>query len=150
MIAGDAKPSSKLKVAGRHIWNAIAPELSRLNILRATDGTALSRYCDDLATYWEVTEQLRVEGLTYEVNSLHGQYKRVHPLVAIQDRLAARLVSMEDRFGLTPQSRQQLMIRAAQLVSQGNLFGNQAEPHATAPAEATDPVGFLGSPPTQH
>lgn len=143
--AGAAKPDSHLRVAARHVWNALAPELQRLNLLRGTDSNALSRYCDDVASYWEIRQKLREQGLTYEVKSLHGTYQRLNPLFTIQERLAARLVVMEDRFGLSPQSRQALMVRSAQLAaSQGNLpFGGTIQPDAAPPPDSS-PIGFFG------
>lgn len=148
---GHAKPSNKLRPAARHVWNTLAPELQRLNLLRGTDSNALSRYCDDLAAYWDVSEKLRVKGLTYEVNSNHGTYQRLNPLFTVQERLAARLIVIEDRFGLSPQSRQALMVRAAQLAaSQGNLpFGGAAQPDPL-PSPDGSPVGFFGDATTKH
>ena len=150
---GDAKPDANLRPKARHVWNLLAPELGRLNVLRSTDSFALSRYCEDVAKYWEVTQKLRTLGDTYEVNSNHGKYTRINPLFAIQERLVARLIAVEDRFGLNPQARQAIVVRAAQIASQGTLpFGpNEPDtPGAPPPPVADDtPIGFLGAP-TRH
>lgn len=148
---GDVRPAGKMRVSARHVWNLVAPELHRNNLLRSTDSNALSRYCEDVVEYMAVSQNLRARGLTYEVQSNHGTYQRINPLFTIQERLAARLIALEDRFGLSPQARQQIMVRAAQLsASQGSLpFGGAApaEPAGSEPAHS--PIGFFGSP-TQH
>ena len=150
VVVGDAKPDANLRPVARNVWNRLAPELHRLNVLRATDSTALSRYCEDVARYWEVTSKLRKEGETYQVESNHGSYRRINPLVAIQDRIAARLVALEDRFGLSPQARQSIMIRAAQIATQGTLpFGpaeqdDRTKPDAPPPPP-DNPIGLLNA-----
>ena len=151
---GDIVPDAKLRPRARHIWNRLAPELHRLNVLRPTDCNALSRYCEDMAQYYELTEALRKEGNVYEVQSLHGTYRRTDPRVAILDRVQARLIVMEDRFGLSPQARQSLMIRAVQIATQGQLPFGEASPQdpasPDAPPPPDSPIGFLSGLPTRH
>src|SRR5690625_1881066 len=59
----------RLSADGRKIWDALAPELERLKFLRASDQGTFERYCDTLASYWQVTLELRDAGATYETES---------------------------------------------------------------------------------
>ena len=150
---GEVKPPAKMRQSARHVWNTLAPELFRLNVLRATDANALARYCDDVVDYREASEKLRSEGQVYKVESNHGSYHRMSPWVAIKDRIVARLIAMEDRFGLSPQARQSIMIRAAAIATQGSLPFGEPDPSGpsspTVPVPDDNPIGFLGAP-TRH
>jgi P27 family predicted phage terminase small subunit len=141
--AGETLPNSDLAPSALHVWAAVVPELQRVNLLRPADSNALSRYCDDVVTYWDVTEKLRAGGHTYVTVSVHGTMTRINPLFLIQERIAARLTVLEDRFGLTPAARQTIMVRAAQLAIQASPpFGDplNANPSDTTKA---NPLGFL-------
>ncbi len=141
---GEIRPTGKLRQSAMHVWRKLAPELQRQNMLRSTDSEALSRYCDTVVTYWEVSEKLRVQGVTYTSESPHGTYQRLNPLFVIQERLATRLSAMEDRFGLTPAARQSIMVRAAQLAAQPLLpLGDTS--NASAPAPTQSPIGLLAT-----
>jgi P27 family predicted phage terminase small subunit len=131
------RPLAKLTPAAAAIWRELGAELHRMNVLRESDRQAFARYCADVVEYWNVSAKLRKEGHTYTVTSAHGTYNRLNPLLMVQDRLATRLDRMDDRFGLTPASRQALMVRLAS--KQPDLPGLG---HPGAPAEE-DPIGFL-------
>ena len=139
---GELRPSGKLRQSALHVWRQIAPELQRQNLLRATDSEAFSRYCETVVVYWETTERLRKEGTTYESVSPHGTYQRIHPLFVVQERLAARLTTMEDRFGLLPAARQAIMVRMAQATQASLPLGGGPNP-APPPPPAASPIGLL-------
>lgn len=142
------QPSGKLKQPALHIWRALAPDLERLNFLRPTDAQAFSRYCQTVARYWQVSADLDTEGETYTTDSAHGSMKRINPLFIIQERLARRLTELEDRFGLTPAARQQIMLRLAQQQPSLPLTpGTAAQPsdQPAPPVPDAGPIGILGA-----
>lgn len=152
VAATTIQPSGKLKRSALHVWSTLAPELERLNFLRPTDANAFSRYCQTVARYWEVSADLDTEGETYTTDSAHGSMKRINPLFIIQERLSRRLTEMEDRFGLTPAARQQIMLRLAQQQPSLSLApGVAATTEApTTPAPEAGPIGILGTATTRH
>jgi P27 family predicted phage terminase small subunit len=146
VAATTIQPSSKLKQSALHVWRALAPELERLNFLRPTDANAFSRYCQTVARYWQVSEDLDREGETYTTDSAHGSMKRINPLFIIQERLSRRLTELEDRFGLTPAARQQIMLRLAQQQPSLPLApGAAATPTDPPPPTDAGPIGILGT-----
>jgi P27 family predicted phage terminase small subunit len=155
-------PPPRLALDARKIWTQLAPELGRLNFLRESDRPAFERYCEHLAKWWEMTRALRKEGMTYFSKSDHnpdGLY-RVNPKFLIRERLEKRLEVLEDRFGLTPAARQQILHRAAMQTPQlpaGGLFGgdqadasNPDQPPPSAPAGEANPIGLLNRPGGLH
>jgi P27 family predicted phage terminase small subunit len=146
------KPPAKLSAGGLAIWREIAPELQRLNFLRHSDRQTFARYCETLARYWNVTRQLKSKDLTYWTESAHGKLKRVNPLFQVENWLERRLVPLEDRFGLSPAARQQILLRLANAPGQLPLDMPAAtDPKPGAPgAEAPllqpqSPVGMLSA-----
>src|SRR5690242_2141746 len=60
-------PFAKLSDAARAAYQIIGEDLRRMNFVRRSDESVLLRYCDSLARYWRVTEELdRLGGETYE------------------------------------------------------------------------------------
>lgn len=148
---GRVLPMPGVKGDALEFWHTLAPELERLNFLRATDRNAFSRYCVDAVRYWDVTKKLETAGYVYTTVSAHGTMERVNPLFVVQERLAKRLESLEAQFGLTPAARQQVMLRIMQATAQLPLFTptgtDAAAPPATPPPS---PIGFLAAPQTKH
>lgn len=144
---GAIRPPAKLVGTAVAIWNQLAPDLERMRFLRPTDRMAFARYCDALNRWWQITADLRKEGQTYTSKSAHGDLRRVNPLFLIEERLVRRLEALEDRFGLTPAARQQILVRMAQGNGQLPLSGGSAGPEPETPAQS--PVGLLTST-TQH
>lgn len=146
---------SDLAAAARRIWDALAPELGRLKFLRETDRGAFARYCEHLATWWRMTKDLRKEGETYLSKSEHNPegMLRVNPKFLIRERVEKRLEVLEERFGLSPASRQQILHRVALLPPMGptgELFPatsgedpTKSDAEAPAPAPPASPVGIL-------
>lgn len=148
-----------LSAAARKVWNQLAPELSRLKFLRPSDQQAFSRYCEHLAKWWELTKDLRKEGETYGTNSAHGSMLRVNPKFIVRERVEKRLEALEDRFGLSPAARQQILQRLAAinvpLTPAGSLFDRTENTGGEAPAPqdaapAGSPIGLLGRASSVH
>lgn len=141
VLEGDAP--FELSARGQKIFKDLSEQLAHVKLLRATDSASLARYCDTLDAYWKVTDELRKSDHTYEAETTNGgKLFRVHPLVMVQDRLARRLDVAEDRFGLTPRSRQEIYYRLAALppAQPQPLPGMDDD---VDPAPPTSPVGFL-------
>lgn len=150
--AGTIAPPAKLTGASRDVWERLAPELVRMNFLRQTDAQAFARWCDAVVRYWKVSEELRKTGETYTSTSAHGELQRINPLFVVEERLAKRLESLEDRFGLNPAARQTIMLRLSQTQPQLPLAlpkGEGAGEAAEAAREmevAPSPIGILSRP----
>lgn len=121
MPAGDpsppktVKPIVTLKARAKKVYDLIGPQLRQINFLRPSDEHAFHRYCETLARYWKVTEELdALGGETYECDTTAGgKMERIRPTFIVQQMLAKRLDALEDRFGLTPSARQQYMMSLA-------------------------------------
>lgn len=138
-----AEAPEQLTGEARTIWGALAPELARMKLLRATDAPVFARYCDHLARFWRVKAALDGVGEVYETDSAHGRMLRINPWFAVLDRLCKRLEALEDRIGLSPAARQQLLLRMAAVPAAPlpGPLGEAAE--IRAPAAPTTPIGVL-------
>lgn len=142
----------------RKVWERLAPDLVHMQFLRPTDRDAFARYCEHLAKWWELTRAIRRDGETYLSKSEHNPQglHRMNPKFMIRERIENRLELLEDRFGLTPASRQQVLQRMAMLPVSGDLFGapKPDESGDALPGEAAQPspVGLLAraATPTAH
>jgi P27 family predicted phage terminase small subunit len=158
MSAGDAAPRqrrprnamvpfARLNGSARTAYDLIGSELRRLNFVRSSDESVLVRYCKSLADFWIVTGKLdKLGDHTYECQMTGGgTMQRIHPLFIVQQHLAKRLESMEDRLGLSPQARQQYLLRIAASGRQALLPLDQS-PKSDAPAPAPTIQKPLGGP----
>ena len=139
-----------LTVQGKKIWQDIAPKLSHSKLLRDTDRHLLMRYCDTLAQYWKVTRKVRKKGEAYNCKMTHGgKMLRINPWFSAQERLGNRLEKMEDRLGLSPRARQELMFRLAQVPAAppGELFVDNSLDPDTSDISGVMALSFLNAPP---
>ena len=98
------------------IWASHAPHLQRSKLMRVTDRQAFARYCQTLSDFLKTTKTLAKEGQVYDApTTTGGTMKRVHPSFTVQERLSKRLDALEDRFGLTPRARHEVMYRMASM-----------------------------------
>lgn len=141
---------SQLSRDGKKIWQELVPTLSQIRFVRSTDRQMLARYCENLAEWWAATKRLRKEGTTYWTKSNHGDLKRINPDFTVQDRLDRRLIALEDRIGLSPQARQNLLLKLANALppAPDGMFsngkdGDQAE--TETPEAGGTAVGVLAS-----
>ena len=137
-------PPSQLRQAGVTVWKQIAPELANMNLLRPSDRHAFGRYCESLGHFWDVTRRLHKEGDTYTSESAHGTLKRINPLFLLQERLAKRLEGLEDRFGLSPAARQQILARFA--AHQPSLPLSRPEADRGNDGETSSPATMIEDP----
>jgi P27 family predicted phage terminase small subunit len=111
-IAGIEAPKH-MGAKGRKFWADVAAYITDSRIVRVSDRNILARYCETLADYVKATRELDKQGHVYWTESAHGKMQRISPHFLVQERLVKRLQDMEDRLGLTPASRQQILMRMA-------------------------------------
>lgn len=137
------------KLSGE-IWAYLQPELSRMNLVKATDDITLGRFCRYMAEWIEYTHVLDEEGTFYITSSPHvGELRRPHPAFKQRKDIEQHLKDLGDVLGLSPSARQRLMLQLA------NNNGLQpAQPGQPARPEGGDqlpgmsvasPIGMLGS-----
>lgn len=146
-------PFAKLEGDALTAYEMIGGELRRLNFVKPSDEPLLARYAKSLADFWNTTKKLDEIGSTvYECQAVAGgTMQRIHPLFIVQQHLAKRLEAMEDRLGLSPQARQQYLLRMAATGAQGSLplpqtggtDASHEQPMASSIARAGSPVGLL-------
>jgi len=138
-----------MRAKGRKYWSEVAGYLIDARIVRVSDRNALARYCETLADYVAVTRELDGQGHVYWTESNHGKMQRISPWFAVQERLVKRLQDLEDRFGLSPASRQQIVARMAAGSQAAMNFAQPTDPAPTdapaAPPEATNPIDFFNT-----
>lgn len=112
----DAIPA-QLTEAGREVWKRIVPPLKRAGRVKATDLEAITRYCDMVGSYWKMSLQIAAEGSTMLVPTVakddkgEGAMWRRHPLLSERRAMAKALEGIEDRFGMSPRARADLVNR---------------------------------------
>ncbi len=127
-----------LSDGAKSVWNILVPDLKHLRFLKATDHTALARYCDHFARWLSLKEKVDDKGESYETESRHGKMQRLNPDFVALMRIDERLMQFEDRFGLSPSSRQKILQQMA--TSTGELpLGNVPE----VKDEDGSPMGIL-------
>jgi len=141
--------------AARGVWERIAPELIRSNIMAPTDFEAFARYCVHVADWIDLSKTIQKEGRTQVVKTTAGDdMVRLHPAVKARELAEKRMIDLEDRFGLNPRYRMAIMRDMNALPSFGGLFDRAtktdkadqtAEPAApTPPAEIDDDNDIIG------
>lgn len=143
---------AELSTPAKAIWRRVADQIRPMQFVREQDREALKRYCELLAGWWKMSREIRKGGEVYWTESLHGRMKRINPAFIVRDRIEARLEAIEDRFGFTPRSRQQIMAHLAGLGQKhpgADLFGEDIaagqsdQPSPAAPEDVDRPLGFL-------
>jgi P27 family predicted phage terminase small subunit len=111
----EAAPAWLKDASARRIWSNLMPMLRALRFVKATDEIAVGRYCIHLARFLMLNDKLSKKGagVSYTTVTPHGTMERLHPNFAAMMRTEEALVKLEDRIGLSPAARQQLMVRVA-------------------------------------
>lgn len=134
-------PPRHLKGKPLEVWKRTAPDLERLNLLRATDHNAFAVYCQTVADYWAATGKLKNTSKVYWTDSRHGKLQRINPWFIVQQRLVKAMLDYEDRFGLTPAARQRILLQLS--ATPPRLPGTDPEPEPTQPQPSLGPLGLL-------
>lgn len=98
------EPPEWLGVEAAAEWKRVAPELSRLDLLKEGDRAAFTAYC---LTWERLVEAQRV--IAEEGVLGHNSQGRVrHPAIAIVEAASKELRSWASEFGLTPSAESKL------------------------------------------
>lgn len=84
----------------RELWDRVAPNLDRLDLLKPDDREIFAAYCESWSRFTAAVASYKSEGLI-AVNPTTGRMAP-HPAVAIAERAAAQLHRFAQDFGLTP------------------------------------------------
>lgn len=138
---------SELSERARGVWKKLVPELSRMRFLKESDRAAFTRYCEYCGEWWRLTKDIEAEGTSYWTESAHGKMQRINPKFIVRERIEKSLERLDDRFGLNPAARQQMMQRLAGVLPSsppGGLFGEETdEAEAEGRPHAASPIGML-------
>ena len=142
----------QLSKDARKVWDRVAPELSRLKFLRDTDREPFARYCEWLVKWWQIERKLRRQQLVITTKSAHVEMDRLNKFLQAQLLIEKRLESLEDRYGLTPRARYQIMAQLANRPPELPLppAGAEQTEQPQLPATASSPIGCLTSPKSVH
>ena len=99
---GAPQPSSLLSPVARELWEATAPTLEALNLIKPEDGPVFEAYCESWATYREALARVRAEGLTM-TNPKTGMAHK-NPALVVVETAGMQLLRYAQQFGLTPVS----------------------------------------------
>lgn len=145
----DGSIPGELSPEGRTVWGHVVPDLIKAGRVKRTDLQALTRYCDMVADYWQMTTQIREEGSTISVPTIakgedgkSGSMLRRHPLLNEKRALAQTLKEIEDRFGMTPLARANLTLKLlGRQGGDGDLF-NPPSADGDEAGDDADPARF--------
>jgi P27 family predicted phage terminase small subunit len=112
-MVGVVNPS-RLSRKARWYWNEYEPLLAAQNCLTPSDVRALVLLCEAHVEYDELGKLIAEEGYTYATTSTTGaRVLKGNPAVAMMSDAWKRIVSLQDRFGLTPSARSRVRIAPA-------------------------------------
>ena len=124
------------------VWRKLHEDLGRLKMLRATDEWVLKRYCGTLVQYARVSDELKERGEVYDAATVSGgTLRRIEPLFVVQQHLAKRLESMEDRLGLNPRARYEILHRLS--TAAPPTPPDPSQPYEGNAPSAPGAIGFL-------
>lgn len=137
----------------RQIFSRVVGEYLQRRVARPPDITAYARWAHYVRRWIEAKEGLEGKSSWFKSESRHGTLLRRHPLMKDMLDLEKVLQSLEDRLGLNPIARQNLIRGLAAVPpALGGLFGDdpekpddkQAAEEAEEPAPAVEsPLGFM-------
>lgn len=103
---------------GRSVWDEFVPELVRRDRFDTLFSYQFATYCAAVSKFIQATNDLAMEGLTYETGKgRNGNQRRPNPAIAAQSGAIAEMNRAAAQFGLSP-------VDAARLEggAQGDLF----------------------------
>jgi P27 family predicted phage terminase small subunit len=139
----------------REIFRRVVEDYLQRRIARSPDLTAYARWASYLHRWIKCKEELEGKSAWYKSSSKHGDMFRRHPLFKDMIDIERLLQSLEDRLGLNPTSRQNIIRGLSTMpAALGGLFGGD-EPAENQPksideiqgedAPVVSPLGYLQS-----
>src|SRR5579884_3616481 len=112
----------------RVIFERVVVEYLRRRIARRQDVIAYARWAHYVHRWIKCKETLGDGDTWYETKSRHGDMLRMHPMAKEQVQLERMLQSLEDRLGLNPVARQNVLRGLAALPAPlGGLFDDKPD-----------------------
>lgn len=142
-VAVDSTAPEWLDDTGLAIWRAYMPKLRAMGYVRDTDRNSFARLCDHTARWLRLRAKVDEKGESYTTESRHGKMERINPDFAAMLRVEEKLVALEDRFGLTPAARQQIMSRIRDAGDMALPLGEAQQPQQPRATPASSPIGML-------
>lgn len=135
----------------RAIFRNVVEDYLQRRVARPPDLTAYARWAHYLDRWIICKEALDGKATFFTSESRHGKLLRRHPLFKDQLDMERVLQSLEDRLGLNPVARQNIIRGLAALPpALGDLFGDEKPPAEAAPdapelpeVPAESPLNFL-------
>ena len=121
-------PPKHLSKHARDEWRRKAPDLVKLGLLRALDGTAFEARCELYSTWRSCREVIAKDGMTYAANGIVRQ----RPEVRLAQDCLRQMRQWDSEFGLTPAAR----ARVRHVV--GDAPAQQALPLSDQPETPSD------------
>jgi P27 family predicted phage terminase small subunit len=91
------------------VWREIAPLLTAMRFVKASDLQALKRYCVWVSTWWDAAKDVEKNGSHYETSSPHvDKMLRLNPAFSVMRVSEDRCQDLEDRFGFNPAGRMRI------------------------------------------
>lgn len=124
-------------------WREVIAPLIELRFLRDIDFAVAARYCRHFADWLDAVRTIDKEGATVinKMTATDDVITRLHPMVKVREIAERHLLEIEDRIGVGPRARYELIHRMAMhpgaerdLLS----YGARRDPASAPPAETDD------------
>jgi P27 family predicted phage terminase small subunit len=89
-------------------WDRITKQLIQNDVLQETDLMMLAAYCQEMAVYWECSEEL-AKG-KYVLDEFGESTGRAKTEAIMGDKALKNAIAIGSRFGLSPSDRQKLIM----------------------------------------
>ena len=100
-------PPDHLNDAAKSEWNRLGPQMVKLGLLSAIDGSAFAAYCVVYARWVEAEEMLKKTGPVFKAPS---GFPQLSPYYTIANQSLAQMRQYLIEFGLTPSSRSRISL----------------------------------------
>ena len=145
----DASAPDWLDEMGITIWSAYMPRMRSMGYVKDTDRLAFARLCDHTSRWLKLRLKVNERGESYTTESRHGKMERINPDFAAMLRVEEKMVQLEDRFGLTPASRQQILARLTEPPPPPDMFANGEHAQRAPDQSQGSPIGIFAPIPAQ-
>ncbi len=101
-------PPRWLSKEAKKFWREHAPMCAEMGTLDALSEPLFTALCEHFATYRQVDEQIKADGMVLET----AKGSQPHPLLTALNQTSRELMKLMAEFGLTPAGRKRLGIEA--------------------------------------
>src|SRR3990172_5572457 len=102
-------PSELTDRAAIRLWQRTAPKLAGINFIKSTDVDAFARYCKMLSLWYGIAAKVEPKSIVVRTFSEDVEMDRLGKHFQAMLLLDKRLEALEDRFGLNPAARLELL-----------------------------------------